>query len=588
MNHKIVIGNFLLFASISGCSFFQFSDRLKTVDKTAIVDGQQRHAEAQNYMITTQGQYSSKAGAEMFELGGNIIDASVAVSFVISVERPQSTGIGGGGFLLHLKAGEDAPQAYDFREVAPLRAHNKMFLDSKGEEIPRKSVDGIFAAGVPGLVAGLVELHAKYGKLPLPTVMAPAIKLAQEGFIVNSELAHALRVRGNVLHEYEASRKIFFKKKGEILKEGDLLVQKDLSETLRLIANLGKKGFYEGKTANAIVAESRRLGGYISHEDLRTYEVKERTPVAGTFKNFKIYSMSPPSSGGIHVIQILNIVENDPLKSWGVQDPRTIHLTASAMQQAFVDRATFLGDADFIEVPVEKLISKKYASLVRSKISLDYARKQNEVVAMDLQLLQSMEAIDQESNETTHFTIMDKEGNVVTSTQTINGYFGSAVVVPGTGMLLNNEMDDFSAKAGTSNIFGAVGSDKNLVEPKKRPLSSMSPTIVMTGKKPVLAIGSPAGTRILTCVAQSLLNYLEHDLSLYDSLSAVRYHHQWSPDQLRIEEIGLPDKTMKQLKRIGHDINLQDLGCRVQAVANEGDKLIGVSDPRGAGLAFGK
>lgn len=588
MNHKVLIVNFFFVTLLSGCSFFQFSDRLKMVDQTALSDGQKRHAEAQNYMITTQGPYSSKAGAEMFDLGGNIIDAAVAVSFVISVERPQSTGIGGGGFLLHLKAGEEAPQAYDFREVAPLRSHSKMFLDSKGEEIPRKSVDGIFAAGVPGLVAGLVELHEKYGKLPLPTVMAPAIKLAREGFLVNSELAHALLVRGNVLHEFEASRKIFFKKKGEILKEGDLLIQKDLSETLSLIASLGKKGFYEGKTANAIVSESRRLGGLISHEDLRTYKVKKRSPVSGTFKNFKIYSMSPPSSGGIHVIQILNIVENDPLKSWGVQDAKTIHLTASAMQQAFVDRATYLGDADFVEVPVEKLISKEYAALVRTKMSLDYARKQNEVTPMDPELIKTMEKVDQESSETTHFTIMDKEGNVVSSTQTINGYFGSAVIVPGTGVLLNNEMDDFSTKAGASNIFGAVGSDKNLVEPKKRPLSSMSPTIVMTGKKPVLAIGSPAGTRILTCVAQSLLNYLEHDLSLYDSLSAVRYHHQWSPDQLRVEEIGLPDKTMKALKRNGHDINLQNLGCRVQAVANEGDKLIGVSDPRGAGLAFGK
>lgn len=588
MNFKQVFLASSTFVFVVGCALFDPSSRLKKVDLASMADGHPRHAHAKEYMITTQGAASSQAGAEMFELGGNIIDAAVAVSFAISVERPQSTGIGGGGFLLFLEAGQQKPYAYDFREVAPLRSHSKIFLDAKGEEIPRKSVDGIFAAAVPGLVAGLVELHEKYGKLPLPTVLAPAIELAEKGFAVNSELAHALRLRGNVLHEYEASRKIFFKKKGEILKEGDILIQKDLGQTLRLIANHGRKGFYEGKTANAIISESRRLGGILSHEDLRTYEVKKREPVAGTFKNFKIFSMSPPSSGGIHIIQILNILENDPLKSWGVQDPRTVHLTASAMQQAFVDRATHLGDADFVNVPVEHLTSKEYAAHLRKQMSLDYARKQNEVTALDAQLKEKLEMMSRESTETTHFTIMDKEGNVVSSTQTINGYFGSAVVVPGTGILLNNEMDDFSTKAGASNIFGAIGSDKNLVEPRKRPLSSMSPTIVMTAKKPVLALGSPSGTRILTCVAQTLLNYLEHELPLFDSLAAVRYHHQWSPDQLRVEEIGLPDKTIKELKRLGHEINLQDLGCRVQAIANEGDKLVGVSDPRGAGLAFGK
>lgn len=584
--HTFVASSLFLFAV--GCSVFQ-SNVFKTVESQAVSDGHARQSEAQKYMITTQGPASSQAGMEMFELGGNIIDAAVAVSFAISVERPQSTGIGGGGFLLYLEAGKEKPMAYDFREVAPLRAHSKIFLDEKGEAIARKSVDGIFAAGVPGLVAGLVELHEKYGALPLPTVMAPAIELADQGFKVDSELANALRRRGTTLHEYEASRKIFFKNKGEILKEGDLLVQKDLAKTLRAISEKGKKGFYEGSVANAIISESRRLGGIMTHEDLRTYEVKQREPVAGTFKNYKIFSMSPPSSGGIHIIQILNMLESDPLKSWGVQDPRTIHLTASAMQQAFVDRAIHLGDADFVDVPVDTLISKEYATHLRGQISLDYARKQNEVETLNEEKLkETLKMMSKESSETTHFTIMDAQGNVVTSTQTINGYFGSAVVVPGTGILLNNEMDDFSAKVGTSNIFGAVGSDKNLVEPKKRPLSSMSPTIVMTGNKPVLALGSPSGTRILTCVAQTLLNYLEHELSLYDSLAAVRYHHQWSPDHIRVEEVGLPDRTMKELKRLGHQISMQDLGCRVQAVSNEGDKLIGVSDPRGAGLAIGK
>lgn len=588
MKFKHALMAISLSSFILGCSLFE-NDHLRIGKTTSKDDGHARQAQAQEYMITTQGAASSQAGKEMFELGGNIIDAAVAISFTISVERPQSTGIGGGGFLLHLEAGADKPKAYDFREVAPIKATRKMFLDENAETIPRKSVDGIFAAGVPGLVAGLIELHEKHGALPLQTVMAPAIKLAQEGFKIDSELAYALRRRGETLHKYEASRKIFFKNKGEILKEGDLLVQKDLAKTLRAISQNGKNGFYEGFVADAIIKESRRLGGILTYEDLKSYEVKQRDPVEGTFKDFKIFSMSPPSSGGIHIIQILNILEQDPLKSWGVQDPRTIHLTASAMQQAFVDRAVHLGDADFVDVPVEKLISKEYAAYLRRNMSLKYARRQNEVETFNEEKLkETLEMMSKESSETTHFTIMDKKGNVVSSTQTINGYFGSAVVVPGTGILLNNEMDDFSAKIGTSNIFGAIGSDKNLVEPKKRPLSSMSPTIVTLGSKPILALGSPSGTRILTCVAQTLLNYLEHELSLYDSITALRYHHQWSPDHIRIEEMSLPDKTMKELKRLGHQIHIQDLGCRVQAVSKVGEKLIGVSDPRGAGLALGK
>lgn len=587
--HKSLIGVFAL-TLVVGCATLLRPTELVLVDSLELQDGQPRQASGKRYMIAAQGEHSSRAGEHLFELGGNIIDVAVGISFVQSVERPQSTGIGGGGFLMYLPKNAELPEVYDFREVAPLKGHQKMFLDKTGEVIPRASVDGVLAAGVPGLVAGLLEIHEKYGKLPLQTVMQPAIELADQGFPVYSELASALIRRGKTLHQYPATQKIFFKDKDTILKEGDLLVQKDLAATLKKIARYGKAGFYKGEVAKAILSEIQKNGGLMTQKDFDAYQVKRRPALRGTYKGYEVFSMSPPSSGGIHIIQILNILEGYDLKSYGPHHPRSVHLLATAMQQAFADRSVHLGDTDFVTVPLLELTSKEYAKQIREQISLDYARAQDEVVPLDLKEFRELfpKVVGEEPSETVHFTIADSEGNVVTTTQTINGYFGSAVVVPGTGVLLNNEMNDFTTKPGASNIFGAVGGEKNQVEPQKRPLSSMSPTLVMTAGKPVMALGSPAGTRILTCVAQTLLNYLEYNLPLYESVSAVRIHHQWSPDEIRIEAKGLPDHTVVTLKKMGHELNFADFGCRVQAVAFEGDELIGVSDPRGAGLAIGK
>ncbi|MDD0851969.1 gamma-glutamyltransferase [Halobacteriovorax sp. GB3] len=550
---------------------------------------QDHEAQSKKFMITTQGVYATKAAEKMFELGGNIADAAAAASFVISVERPQSTGIGGGGFLLYfdaVKNKDSNPWAYDFREKAPLLAHNKMFLNQKGEEIKGKSLDGIFAAGVPGLVAGIVDFQKEHGKLDLSKVIAPAIELAQNGFIIYPELAKALKYREDVLCRFKASRKIFCHKNRKALKEGERLVQKDLAKTLKIISKKGRDGFYKGYIANQIIKENRRLGGLMQQNDLDQYDVKLRRPVMGSYKDYEIYSMSPPSSGGAHVVQILNILENDDLKYYGVHHPKTIHLTATAMQLAFVDRAKYMGDSDFVSVPLTGLTSKKYAKDLR--FSIPESKALNKMWAGNLNpfLYQSLK-VKNEHKETTHFTIMDDQGNVVSSTQTINGYFGSGVVVPGTGILLNNEMDDFATKPGAKNLFGAVGSDKNLVEPQKRPLSSMSPTIVFKDKKPILALGTPSGTRILTCVAQTILNYIEHDLSLYDSVHALRYHHQWMPDEIRFEEVSLPKRTSDKLKRMEHQLNFKNFGCRIQAVAKEGEFLKGVSDARGRGFARG-
>ncbi|MBT3584435.1 MAG: gamma-glutamyltransferase, partial [Halobacteriovoraceae bacterium] len=324
----------------------------------------------------------------------------------------------------------------------------------------------------------------------------------------------------------------------------------------------------------------RRLGGLISSKALRRYNVKYRKPVRGEYRGHSIFSMSPPSSGGIHIIQILNTVEKDQLRKYGVLSPEAIHLTASAMQAAFSDRAKYLGDSDFVRVPVTALTSKKYADSIRAKISMDKARPRQDVIPG--------KKLPYESNETTHFSVADSEGYIVVSTQTLNGPLGSGVVVPGTGIILNNEMDDFSTKPGAINIYGAVGGQKNLVEPEKRPLSSMSPTIVYKDGRPLLALGSPNGTRILTCVAQTILNYLEFGLPLYESVAAVRFHHQWTPDEIRLEEVGLPKKTMQSLRDKGHKLRLKNWHCKVQAVAFESGKLHGVSDPRGQGKSFGK
>jgi gamma-glutamyltranspeptidase/glutathione hydrolase len=535
----------------------------------------EHEAVGSKYMITTPGKHASLAGKKMFEKGGNIVDAATAITFVLSVERPQSTGIGGGGFLLQKSA--DKIKAWDFREKAPLRSHSKIFLDKKGNEIKNKSRDGIFAAGVPGLVAGILEIHQKEGALPLKDVIAPAIDLAENGFTVYPELAFALEVREKVLFSYPSTRKIFFKS-GNVLKEGDRLIQKDLANTLRSIAVFGRDGFYRGQVARQIINENKKWNGLISQKDLDLYNVKQRAPIVGEYKGYKIISMPPPSSGGIHIIQILNILEKFDLKSWGIQNPKTIHYTASAMQQAFADRAKHLGDADFVHVPVHGLTSKGYAEEVRSKLT-GKARSKEDVYPGKFSK--------KEADHTTHFTIMDDKGNVISSTQTVNGFFGSGLVVSGAGFFLNNEMDDFSTKPGAINLFGAVGGSKNLVEPEKRPLSSMSPSIVMKDGEVVMALGTPNGTRILTCVAQTILNYIEHKLPLYDSVMALRYHHQWHPDKIWIEE-GFPENTLANLKARGHQFKEGGIWCKVQAIARENSKLIGVSDARGRGIAVGE
>ncbi len=526
-------------------------------------------------MISSQGSRATAAAIEILNKGGNLFDAFTALSFAIGVERPHSTGIGGGGFVLFYHAKEKKVYSLDFREVAPRKASSTMFLDEKGEAIPDKSLTGGLAVAVPGHVAGVLEIQKKFGVLPLKTVLQPAIQMAEEGFPVYPALNKATTSSKARLSLFPASKKIFLTEQGEPWPIGHQLIQKDLAKTLRQIAAQGARGFYQGAVSRKISSSIGKVGGWLDQKDLASYKAKWREPLKGTYDQYEIFSQAPPSSGGMHVIEMLNMLEKDDLSKWGPQDARSIHLTASAMQKAFFDRAQYAGDPDFASIPVSKLISKEYASQSRSEMDLNIAKH-----ATDFKLKE-------ESPDTTHFSLMDQEGNAIVSTQTINGYFGSAMVADGTGVVLNNEMDDFAAKVGASNLFGAIGGKNNLVEPGKRPVSSMSPTLVMKDGKPVLAVGTPSGTRIITCVTLTVLNVLEYHLPLWDAVSATRYHEQWQPDELQIEAPMFAKQTLDELQKKTWKIQEKDGGCRIQAIQNENGTLHGVSDPREEGSSVG-
>jgi gamma-glutamyltranspeptidase/glutathione hydrolase len=540
------------------------------------VDHASAEAMGKSYAVSTQGIYATRAAKEILNKGGNAIDAAVAASFVLAVERPHSTGIGGGGFMLFRDSRTKKIEAVDFRERAPKKSYEKMFQDKNGKAISSLSIDGILASGVPGLVAGLLEIHEKYGRLKREQILAPAITLADYGFPVYPSLAKALLQKESLLAQDPSASKIFLDKNKKALREGQLLVQSDLARTLKLISLSGRDVFYRGPIADAFARYFAKRNGLITKADLASYRVKWRSPVKGTFKGYEIFSMPPPSSGGVHVIQMLNMLEDDHLDKKGFLSAEAIHLTAQAMQIAFADRAKYLGDADFVKVPVQTLISKKYAQERRMEITHS-ARESKNVKAGSIPGF--------EHTETTHLSIIDKEGNIVSTTQTINGYMGSSLVLPGTGIVLNNEMDDFSAQPGAANLFGAIGGKANAVAPGKTPLSSMSPTIVLKNNLPVMSLGAPGGTRIITCVLQTMLNYLDYKLPLYESVTAIRFHHQWLPDKLDIDPPGPSTPVIEELIKRGHKIDINAVPCNVMAVAKEGDILHAVSDPRDIGTS---
>ena len=532
-----------------------------------------RHeAFGKEYAFAMQGPGAALAAQTILDQGGNLFDAAVAASFSQSVERPQSTGIGGGGFMLIHVASENKTYAIDFREVAPLAATEKMFLDEKGEVIKNKSFVGIHAVAVPGMVAGLYEIHQKFGKLPFANVVQPSIELAEKGAVVSKHMYDKLVSEKETLIKDAAIKKTFYHKDGTPYQIGETFVQKDLATTLRKIQKEGKKGFYEGSVRDGWLATSKKYGGNLTKEDFEKYQVKFRTAVEGTYKGIKIVSMPSPSSGGIHTVQIMGILSPFNLKKDGVLAPRTVHRVASAMQQAFMDRYFYLGDSDFVNVPVDMLLSKKHIDEMRKRIP------KNKAVASKSMLPE----MKQESIETAHFSMMDDEGNAVSATESVNAYFGAGLIAEGTGVVMNDTMDDFAPKPGVTNTFGATGGVRNAVGPQKRPVSSMSPTIIFNKEgKAIMSLGTPDGQRIIPCLALTLLNYFEFNMSLVDSISAVRYFNQWEPDEIRVDSPGFSPELTKSLEKMGHKVTPKDFFCKIQAVAVEKDQLHAFSDYRG-------
>lgn len=533
---------------------------------------------ANSGMVSAQEQIAAEVGRDILAAGGNAVDAGVAVAFALAVTLPRAGNIGGGGFMLVHDAKTGETHAIDYREMAPAGASRDMFLDAEGNADSELSRYSGAASGVPGTVAGMKLVLDQYGSMPWADVIAPAIRQAEEGITVTPDLADSLEAMKDRLTKYPSAAKIFYKEGGELYRPGDTLVQADLATTLKKIAAEGPDGFYKGPVAEAIATSVTEAGGKMTVEDMASYKAVSREPVRGTYRGYEIVSMPPPSSGGVHLIQILNTLEGYPIGALGQNSSETLHLMAEAMKLAYADRSEYLGDPDFVDVPVAALISKDYAADMRDKISATFATPSEQIKPADLARY--------ESDQTTHYSIIDKHGNAVSNTYTINFSYGSGLVAEGTGVLMNNEMDDFSAKPGVPNAYGLVGGDANAVEAGKRPLSSMTPTIVNKDSEVWLVTGSPGGARIITTVLQVVMNMIDHDMNVAEASAAPRVHHQWLPDQLRIEE-GISVDTQRALQAKGHVLSLEEVMGSTQSVMRDPETgfLLGASDPRRAGAA---
>ncbi|UJL36927.1 gamma-glutamyltransferase [Pantoea agglomerans] len=527
---------------------------------------------AQHGMVASVDAMATQVGVEILRQGGNAVDAAVAVGFALAVTHPQAGNLGGGGFML-LRTASGRVTAIDFREMAPGHASRDMFLDKQGNADSKLSLTSHLASGTPGTVAGLALAAQKYGTLPLSTLLAPAIKLARDGIPVNDALADDLKTYGKeVLITHPNSKAIFYKPDGTPWQKGDRLVQKNLAHSLQLIARQGPDAFYKGEIADEIAGEMAQHGGLINKADLAAYRAVERKPISGTYRGYEVFSMPPPSSGGIHIVQILNILENFDLAKMGFGSADAMQVMAEAEKYAYADRSEYLGDPDFVKVPWQALTSKAYAKTLAQQIDVAKARPSSEIKPGKLEPY--------ESNQTTHFSVVDKQGNAVAVTYTLNTYFGSGIVAGNSGILMNNEMDDFSAKPGTPNVYGLVGGEANAVQPAKRPLSSMSPTIVAKGGKTWLVTGSPGGSRIITTVLQMVVNSIDFGMNVAEATNAPRFHHQWLPDQLRVEKGFSPD-TLRLLETKGQHVKvLPSMGSTQSIMIGPDGMLYGASDPR--------
>ncbi|BDS11412.1 gamma-glutamyltransferase [Aureispira anguillae] len=522
-------------------------------------------------MVVSAHPLATQAGIEILQKGGNAIDAMVAVHFALAVAYPRAGNIGGGGFMVY-RDKDGSVNTLDFREKAPTNAHRDMYLDSLGKIVDSLSLTGHLASGVPGSVEGMYAAHQQYGKLAWELLVQPAIDLANEGIKVTEREAVAYNEHMRLFKQFNTHKNAFVKE--QPWKKGDLLIQKDLANVLLRIRDKGRAGFYEGETADLIVREMQKTQGIISHEDLKNYNAVWRAPIQFEYKGYKMISMPPPSSGGICLAELFNMVEGQPMEAWGFQSAQSIHLFTEAARRAYADRTEHLGDLDFYPVPVQQLTSQAYADMRMQ----DYV----DSIATPSDSISHGNPYPKESEQTTHYCVVDAEGNAISVTTTINSNFGSKVIVEQGGFFMNNEMDDFSAKPGVPNQFGLLGNEANAIAPHKRMLSSMTPTIVEKDGQFFMAVGSPGGSKIITTVFQVITNVIDFKLPLKDAVHLPRFHFQWLPDLLYHEEGAFSDELLEELKALGHTPQSRAPIGQVEAVLRlPNGQLEGVGDIRG-------
>ncbi len=535
---------------------------------------------AKKGMVVAAEPIAANVGLKILKEGGNAVDAAVAVGFALAVTYPGAGNIGGGGFMV-MRFADGTVKSLDYRETAPAAAKRDMFLDKNGNFLEQKSTRGHLACGVPGSVAGMMYAQRRYGRLSRAQVLKPAIDLAEKGFHLHYRLAEDMERMIPDFSAYRSSRKAF-SKNGKPYAEGELFQQKDLAATLMRIRDKGRDGFYTGETAKLIVAEMKRGGGLITLKDLEDYASIIRDPVRGTYRGYEIISAGPPSSGGVALVQMLNILEGYNLEEYGWNSSKAVHRMTEAMRRVYADRAEFLGDPDFVKIPVAWLTSKKYAEQRRATIDTAKATPSD-------QISHGVQP-PTEKDHTTHYSVVDRFGNCVSVTTTLNDAYGSKVVVAGAGFLLNDEMDDFSAKEGVPNEYGLVGSSANSIAPSKRMLSSMTPTIVVKDGKPFMVIGTPGGSTIMTTVLQVIVNVIDFKMTIQEAVDAPRIHHQWLPDYLMYEERALSQDAIDNLRAMGHSLRMRENTTGLaEGILFDRKRglLLGATDPRGYGEAVG-
>ena len=539
---------------------------------TLFAEGGRTPLRAKNGIVSSSSHIASQVGVDILKQGGNAIDAAVATAFALAVTWPSAGNIGGGGFMVY--HGDDGhATTFDFREKAPLAATERMYLGLDGLVVDNSNHRSLLSVGVPGTVAGMYKAHQELGKLPWADLVAPAVKLAREGIPITWELYSGFRSNQSFWDQYPSSAHVFLKADGSAYELGDTWVQPDLAATLELIRDQGRDGFYKGKNAKMLADFMSANGGIITEEDLEKYEAIEREPVRGTYRGYEIVSMPPPSSGGVVMIEMLNILEGYDLASYGHNSGQYLHLLTEAMRRSYADRAEFLGDPDFNEsMPLDRLMDKGYAAKLRASIDMDKASVSDENEFAGIY----------ESDETTHYSVVDKDGNMVSVTYTLENGYGSRIVAQGGGYLLNNEMGDFNAVPGVTNRNGQIGTTPNLIAPQKRMLSSMTPTIVAKDGKPVFAIGSPGGRTIINTTIQAILNVIDFGMNVAESVEAPRIHHQWLPDVTSFEGLGFSEDSIRLYEEMGHEVRVRGEQGSAMGVYHDRDSdlFLGAADSR--------